>query len=136
MLYLLVAACTVALGESRESSKYSLDTGMSASLSNYDPDLALNMAYFAAAAYCNKSSLEQWDCSHCHNISTVARAVVVNTTAYGSSVQAFVAKITDGGVVVSYRGTEGNELINWIVDIAFFPKNVSYPGCEGCGALC
>ena len=102
----------------------------------YNPSVAQQLSYFAASAYCNKSSIDQWTCSHCLNVTYVSRAVAVNTTAYGSAVQAFVAKLNSGGVVLSYRGTEGNDLVNWLVDLAFFQKNVSFPDCNGCGEFC
>lgn len=58
--------------------------------------------------------------------------VVVDASLRGGPLQAYVAQMADGGVVVSYRGTEGKSLPDWLLDFEFFYKNVSYPGCEGC----
>lgn len=43
-----------------------------------------------------------------------------------------MAQLQDGGIVLSYRGTEGKSLPDWLLDLEFFYKNVSYSGCEGC----
>lgn len=105
---------------------------ISASLS-YDAELAQILSYYSAAAYCNASSIESWTCSHCHNITGVTQATVVEATAYGSSLQAYVALVSGGGVVLSYRGTLSNgDVVNWFVDIAFRLQNISAAGCEGC----
>ena len=99
----------------------------------YDSSLAQTLAYISAAAYCNSSSIENWDCSHCRNVTGISRATTVNATAYDSPVQAYVAQFSSGGIVVSYRGTESNDgIAPWIVDLAFFFKNASFPGCDGC----
>jgi hypothetical protein len=99
----------------------------------FDPELAQTLAYFAASAYCNSTSIKQWSCPHCSSVANVVEVSVVDAVALGSSVQAFVAKLSGGGVVVSYRGTESNHgLADWIVDAAFIKKNISASNCAGC----
>ncbi|HEX2701121.1 MAG TPA: lipase family protein [Acidimicrobiales bacterium] len=67
------------------------------------------------------------DGNHCVQISTTVDAMFIRSTA-------FVVQSRDGRVViVSYRGTEPTNIVNWLTDVDINPEKVSipFPGSDG-----
>lgn len=97
----------------------------------YDPTFAKMQTRLASVAYCNPKNIVAWNCAQCALVPEVKSAISVDATLRGGSLQGYVAKMNDQGVIVSYRGTIGT-LSDWLLDFEFFYKNITYPGCEGC----
>ena len=100
----------------------------------YNESFSKTMTFYAATAHCESNVISSWTCVPCAEVPTPVKVIVVDATLRGGSLQAYAAKFADGGVIVSYRGTIGT-LQDWLLDFEFFYKNISYPGCEGCGAF-
>ena len=97
----------------------------------YNKTFALEMAYMAAAAYCSKEAVLDWNCEACGSTRPF------NTTMYlydeDKNTAGFVGYYLDVEpltAVVSFRGTIPSSLKDWIDDLNFIKKD--YPLCDGC----
>lgn len=92
--------------------------------------MALPFAYYAATAYCNGAQINNWSCIPCQLAGDVVNATFLSDT--DMDVYGYVAKQSDGVVVVAFRGTNPLDIKDWIDDIWYFPVKGPYDGCSGC----
>lgn len=79
-------------------------SSMVSGLKMYDPLIGLNAAYYSAAAYCNKTTIQDWSCGMpCTLKSTVINITQIeniNTNTYG-----YVAyNEGENQIIVAFRG--------------------------------
>lgn len=94
----------------------------------YNNTFAKEMLHFSGAAYCPSTTIMDWSCSFCGEISNfLPVGTSVNTT---TDLLAFVGYKNDtNSIIVAFRGTRLLSILDWLEDLDFFAK----PGiCEGC----
>jgi len=95
---------------------------------SYSQQFAYRMLYQSAAAYCNATSLQNWDCPACaipnFRVTQVAQSSKWNIQAYTG----YDASIN--AIVVAYRGTEESSIKNWILDLQADHTSTTYPHCD------
>lgn len=95
----------------------------------YNAQQALTLAYYSGIAYCDASQVSAWVCKPCAHV-PAQNVVFMNN--YSMDVAGYVAKQSDGTIVVSFRGTNPLDLKDWIDDLWFSPHSIPYPGCSAC----
>ena len=98
-----------------------------------DPTVAHALATCSGYSYSDAATLATimarlgLDENHCVQLSTTVDAMFIRSTA-------FVVQSRDGRVViVSYRGTEPTNIVNWLTDVDINPEKVRlpFPGSDG-----
>lgn len=80
----------------------------------YDPAAAKNFVYRAAASYCDKASIQSWNCLACQSLPGIAPVAYL----YDATLDVAGYVANDNGVaIVSFRGTVSLE--DWLVDFDF-----------------
>ena len=76
-------------------------------LASYDPDLALQIEYFAGAAYCDEGDLRSWSCGDpCAKQPDFSLHDVFSVKVMGQPTQVFYGTDkTTGNVIISFEGT-------------------------------
>lgn len=105
--------------------------GVDAVASTYDQTTAVDHVYRAGVAYCNADLLEKWDCGDACSNHPVSAPVYTMTNATDYT-QAYVTRLPDGTPYMSFRGTVGNSLIDWIVDDGNIFFVSPFPACPDC----
>jgi len=87
---------------------------------NYEASIATKSMYYAGAAYCDKATLENWSCgepcSYNAGVSTITRIEneLLDTFAF------ITYNTADKEIVVSFRGTNGADFLNWMTNIVYY----------------
>lgn len=87
---------------------------------NYEMNIASKSLYYAGAAYCDKSTLDNWNCGEpCKSnagVSSISRIENELLDTFG-----FVTyNSVDNEIVVSFRGTNGADFMNWLTNIVYY----------------
>jgi hypothetical protein len=129
-----VALSTVALASAYSAySGYVLNMMQGPKLSTYNPAIARQRVFFAAAAYCPSSALVDWSCEACTKVSDFEALAYMYDSSRDSA--GFVGQFTNGdkAFVVSFRGPEPSSVKDWVDDLEI-SKLSPYPEteCDGC----
>lgn len=89
----------------------------------------MSLVYQSAVSYCNKSDILSWSCSPCQFLPVPEYRAVFEVPA--KAIQSHLTYNSKQGMVISSRGTEPTDIMNWIVDFNI-TKVAIYPGCSGC----
>ena len=87
---------------------------------NYEANIATRSMYYAGASYCDKGTLDSWTCGEpCSSnwgISSIAKIENELLDTFG-----FVTyNSVDNEIVVSFRGTNGADFLNWMTNIVYY----------------
>jgi hypothetical protein len=87
---------------------------------NYDANIATKSMHYAGASYCDKGTLDSWTCGEpCSTISGVSEIFRIENELLDTF--AFVAyNSVDKEIVVSFRGTNGADFLNWLTNIVYY----------------
>lgn len=91
----------------------------------------MSALFYAAAAYCEPSAIEAWDCAPCQKASGSFALTV-----YGYNASTDVAFLlgrdrASGRTVLSFRGTEPRSLSNWVDNLSF-SRHIGFDECMDC----
>jgi hypothetical protein len=90
----------------------------------YSKTAATPYLMYAYSAYCNSTNIEAWNCYWCTEVAGVE--LTVTATFYNKSTNTFgYAGYNSQEIIISFRGTETDSLLNWITDLEF-SKTVPY----------
>jgi len=95
---------------------------------SWDKDTALRFLYFAYAAYCPLSQLQAWNCKFC-DAGFVPTAFLTDSQLDTFGYVGYSASRNE--ILVSYRGTVGDSLKNWIEDLKFAHTKTPFDGLPG-----
>jgi len=82
---------------------------------------------YSYSTYCQADNLIYWNCYWCSQVAPLNVTAVFydpNTDTYG------YAGYTSDSIILSFRGTELNSILNWITDLKF-AKTTPYPNVDG-----
>jgi len=105
--------------------------GASNAQAAWSESVAQQYLYYAYAAYCNTTQVQDWDCKWCQqpalsNFTPTAYPYDSFINGYG-----YVGyDMNNKTIVVSFRGTEASSLKNWIIDLASV-ELVPYKNMQG-----
>jgi hypothetical protein len=101
------------------------------STTTYDPASAHTFVLYAYIAYCSAAQINSWGCKYCSaGDPHFSNAKTITNTQ--TSTQGYVGLSGySGDIIVSFRGTQGADLTNWITNLKF-AKTTAYPRCFGC----
>ena len=87
---------------------------------NYDASIALKSMYYAGASYCDKGTLDTWTCGEpCSSNAGVSSIFRIENELLDTF--AFVTYNSDDNeIVVSFRGTNGADFLNWMTNIVYY----------------
>jgi Lipase (class 3) len=84
---------------------------------------------FSSAAYCSSNEIESWTCGACKQAtSSVVQAKYIQSDTL--DVYGYVAQLDSQTSLVSFRGTNTNQIQDWIDDLNF--TMVSISACTNC----
>ena len=87
---------------------------------NYEENVSTRSMYYAGAAYCDKVTLDNWTCGEpcTSNLGVSSISKIENELL---DTFAFVTyNANDNEIVVSFRGTNGADFMNWITNIVYY----------------
>ncbi|CUE81955.1 lipase, putative [Bodo saltans] len=100
-------------------------SGAVSSSSSYNPTVALSGWLYGKAVNCNRTSIENWSCETCQNISGMKDVRVFHNETTGG--QAYVGfNEVSNTLVVTFRGSV--DIQNWINNLDFF--FIDYPNSD------
>ena len=87
---------------------------------NYEENVSTRSMYYAGAAYCDKVTLDNWTCGEpcTSNLGVSSISKIENELLDTFAFVTFNAK--DNEIVVSFRGTNGADFMNWITNIVYY----------------
>jgi len=86
----------------------------------YSQDEAQKYLYLAAAAYCNDTAISTWNCTPCQLVSGFqVLSILVNASTNTFGYIGMNSTVFPPQIVVVFRGTELDDLENWITDLHF-----------------
>ena len=87
---------------------------------NYEPNIAPKSMYYAGASYCDKGTLDTWTCGEaCSSNSGVSSIIRIENELLDTF--GFVTyNKDDNEIVVSFRGTNGADFLNWLTNIVYY----------------
>eukprot|EP01121_Diplochlamys_sp_Union-15-3_P012229 TRINITY_DN3636_c0_g1_i1.p1 TRINITY_DN3636_c0_g1~~TRINITY_DN3636_c0_g1_i1.p1 ORF type:complete len:294 (+),score=48.78 TRINITY_DN3636_c0_g1_i1:85-966(+) len=92
---------------------------------NIDFNTLKTILFYAYSSYCPPNQLQNWDCYWCNTTTKVTQIFSDSTTnTYGW------IGISGNTIVLSFRGTEGQSIQNWITDLES-ALHVPYPSISG-----
>ena len=108
-----------------KTTSFALRTAFVASIAafvsaNYDPNLSLRSMYYSGSAYCDKPTLDNWSCGEpCTQNSGVSNIYRIENELLDTF--GFVTyNSRDNEIVVSFRGTNGADFLNWLTNIIYY----------------
>ncbi len=87
---------------------------------NYEENVSTRSMYYAGAAYCDKVTLDNWTCGEpcTSNLGVSSVSKIENELLDTFAFVTYNAK--DNEIVVSFRGTNGADFMNWITNIVYY----------------
>ena len=87
---------------------------------NYEMNVATRSMYYAGATYCDKATLDNWTCGEpCTSIAGISFINPIENELLDTF--GFVTyNSVDNEIVVSFRGTNGADFLNWMTNIVYY----------------
>lgn len=87
---------------------------------NYDPVVGTRAMYYSGAAYCDKGTLDSWTCGEpCTELGGLSNFLKVENEVLDTF--GFIGyNAKDNEVVLSFRGTNGADFLNWMTNIVYY----------------
>lgn len=102
--------------------------GEASSTKLFNANRAYKGLYYSGAAYCNYEDLAYWTCGEACNYNTLTDIWRIwNPARSNFAFAGFDASLDE--IVLSFRGTNGADIENWITNIQ--AASTSYPGSNG-----
>jgi len=85
----------------------------------YREEIAKSFLTFSTISYCDQPIVANWSCDLCpHGGDALTNVTVVNQATGITKLRAYVgARPSDGAVIVAFRGTVDQDIMNWIKDV-------------------
>ncbi len=94
----------------------------------YDEFSGMKYMNYSIVAYCNDKYLTNWNCGFICTQNPLYDVSVFHDLRYNA--QAYVGIDSESNLIVSFRGTQFDSIINWFNDIRFFTTPYIY--CDQC----
>lgn len=87
---------------------------------NYDSNIATRAMYYSAATYCNKDTVQQWNCGEpCSSLSGFQEIKKIENEVL-DTFGVIGYNPNNNEIVLAFRGTNGADFMNWMTNIVYY----------------
>jgi hypothetical protein len=87
---------------------------------NYDPAIGLRTMYYSAASYCAKQTLDPWNCGEPCSVNSGLTSITFVENELLDTFGFVAFNGAENEIVVSFRGTNGADFMNWITNMVYY----------------